>query len=73
MTLQEALGTNKKVARKGSDLWVQYFNPGTGPHKTLVGCSYFVTWDADLKELIFTTSIDLYPEEIFADDWEIVK
>lgn len=69
MTLEEALRTNKKVTRN-SDGWIQYFEGKTGPFSYLVDCSYFVIHEDNVNEY-FTTSLDLYPEDIFASDWRL--
>lgn len=72
MNLKQAMLTHKRVTRastQGSDF--QYFKPATGPHKNLVSCDYFVIYDID--DEYFSTSLDLYPEDILAYDWEIVK
>ena len=69
MTLQEALATYKKVNRKNNSGWYQYFPAKMGPHKDLVDCSYFVIDEEDGYDPFFSTSMDLYPEDIFSNDW----
>ncbi len=71
MTLQEALNTHKEVRRPSRYAGVQLYKAGTGPHKDLVDCSYFVIREFDETEAYFSTSLDLYPEDIFASDWEV--
>jgi hypothetical protein len=70
MTLQEVLLSGKKFKRSIWDEseWIEYFRPGTGPNKDLVGCDYFVLGNG---EHIFSTSLDLYAADILAEDWEI--
>lgn len=72
MTLIEALKTNQKVHRPhwGHDHYFQYFLPKTGPHADLVDCDYFVHTESGYEE--FSTSIDLYPQDIMAEDYVIV-
>lgn len=70
MKIQEALKTNKPIKRSNHiNAVIQYYEANTGPNAELVTCSYFMVCDDN--EWYFTTSLDLYPEDIFADDWEI--
>lgn len=72
MKLEDALKTGKPIKRTHhSNAVVQYFEPKTGPHSDLVDCSYFIVCEDDDNEWYFTTSLDLYPEDIFSDEWEI--
>jgi hypothetical protein len=74
MKLEEALKTNKPIKRPNHiNAIVQYFDAGTGPYCDLVGCSYFVVCDDGDNDWYFVTSLDLYPEDIFADNWEVVE
>jgi hypothetical protein len=67
MTIQEALHLNKYVKRPHWDSSFCHFQEGTGPFKDLVGCNYIVFIEDDLCQ--FSTSIDLYPEDIIATDY----
>lgn len=73
MNLKEALLTFKKVSRPhwGDKEYFQYFQTKTGPHKHLVDCDYFILTESG--EEFFSTSIDLYPEDLLADDYEVVN
>jgi len=74
MKIQEALQTFKNVKRsKYTGCAVRYFRGKEGPHADLVDCSYFMIKEDGDDSWYFSTSIDLYPEDILADDWEIVK
>jgi hypothetical protein len=66
MTLQEAVSSLKPFKRKDSLEVAQWYLGGTGPFKDLVECDYFVC------EGQFSTGIDLYASDIFADDWILV-
>lgn len=44
-----------------------YYLANTGPHKDLVDCDYFVIKEDG--EEFFSTSIDLYPEDLLAEDY----
>lgn len=70
MTIQEAIKSGKKFKRPKHDEASQYFESGTGPYSNDVGCDYFVFGEGSLA--MFSTSIDLYAEDILADDWELV-
>ena len=72
MTIQEAVQSNREVTLNGESSF-QYFEAGTGPHKTLVDCSYFVLKDYLDDEPYFSTSIDLYPEDLLSDKWRFVE
>lgn len=69
MTIQEAIKTKKPFRIKGKDGWEisQWFEGGKGPFKNLVDCDYF-THDGE-----FSTSIDLYADQVLSNEWEIVK
>ena len=74
MNIQEALKSGKKFKRPHMTNWsYQYFYPETGPYKDLVSCDYMVEYlfedDPQSVERVFSTSLDLYPEDILADDW----
>lgn len=71
MTIQEALKTHQPVKRPSWDNFVCYFRPKTGPFKDLVDCDYFVYYENGLEPM-FTTSIDLYGEELLATDYQVV-
>ena len=73
MKLEEALKTGKKIRRKCEPHYdtIRWCKSETGPHKDLVGCSYFMISDCFGEQ--FSTSLDLYPNDIFADDWEVVE
>jgi hypothetical protein len=67
MKLAEAMTSMKPFKRKRSSDWSQWYLGGTGPHKDLVDCDYFVHGG------LFSTSIDLYAEDILTDDWEVLE
>ena len=67
MTLKEALLSHKKFKRPQWDYWSCYYAPGTGPYKNLVVCSYFVIYQE--PEDMFSTSMDMYGEEVLAEDY----
>ncbi len=67
MTIQEALLTYKYFKRPMWDHKVCYFKAKTGPFHDLVDCDYFVT-NEDGEDR-FTTSLDVYGEEILATDY----
>ena len=73
MKLEEALKTNKKIIRKSdpNGSVIQWCKKDTDKYKGLVACSYFIL-NEDGKEF-FSTSVDLYPNELFADDWEVLE
>lgn len=68
MTLTQAMQTNLWVKRPQGEAFC-YFKAGTGPFTHLVHCDYFVLREG--SEESFSTSIDLYPEDIFASDYEL--
>lgn len=72
MNLVTAMKTYKKVTRPnwGGNYFV-YYPAGTGPHKTLVDCDYFVHTEEGIDS--FSTSIDLYAQDLVADDYLILK
>jgi hypothetical protein len=72
MKLQEAITSLKPFKRKDSSEWSQWYLGGTGPHKDLVDCDYFVH-DFQVHGGSFSTSIDLYASDILADDWVILE
>ena len=65
MTLQEVLKTKKRFKKQVEDDWIEYYENREGPYGSLVDCGYFVL------EGDFSTSLDLYREDILAEDWEI--
>lgn len=67
MTIQDALKLNKYVKRPHWDSSFCHFQGGTGPFKELVGCNYIVVIEDGIAN--FSTSIDLYPEDILATDY----
>lgn len=74
MTLREVLKSGRKFKRPHMEDWsYQYFQPETGPYKDLVSCDYMVEYmfEGDPKsfEKNFSTSLDLYPEDVLAEDW----
>lgn len=72
MTIQEAIKSGKKFTRKNQEGgWGCYYNQSTGPFDDLVDCDYFVFCEDNI--IVFSTSIDLYAEDILADDWEFVN
>ena len=73
MKLQDALKTNKYVARKSNQYGtnVKWCKSKTDKFKELVGCSYFIYIEDNEEH--FSTSLDLYPGDIFADDWIIIE
>lgn len=73
MNIIEAIKTSKKV-RRSNDYsgYVQYFTAGTGLSTSLVDCDYFMIEEEGTNEAYFSTSLDLYPEDILADDWEVI-
>lgn len=70
MTLQEAMLTNCFFKRP---TWVDkkicWYKAGTGPFRYTVTCDYFAI-DED-SSLDLNTSLDLYADEIFANDFEV--
>lgn len=72
MTLIEAMLSLKPFRRPDSLDASQYFLPNTGPYKDLVSCDYFVNYsninEKDM-DMDFSTSIDLYHDDITADDY----
>lgn len=66
MTIEEVIKSYKPFRRPHSDEVSQYFEGGTGPYGYF-GCDYFI------HSGVFSTSIDLYAEDIFADDWIVVE
>jgi hypothetical protein len=78
VTLHEALLSYKEFYRPSSpDETIQYYAPNTGPFRELVTCDYFIVRvrDSQGEEEYrnFQTSIDLYPEEILKDFWELYE
>lgn len=78
MTIQEALKTGKAVVRPNRQNIVAILHKaGTGPNFDLVDCDYFLINELDHEDKLcqwyFSTSLDLYPEDLFADDWEIYE
>lgn len=71
MTLIEAMKTNKYFKRPHWTDSICYFEPKTGPQKNLVDCDYFIVKEDSVEE--FSTSLDLYPEDISASDYELVE
>lgn len=70
MTLSEAMFSLRPFRRPHSLDAIQYFLPSTGPYKDLVSCDYFVVYYNNKHEdMEFSTSIDLYPEDIIANDY----
>lgn len=69
MTLIEAMNTHKPFKRPAWDGVLQLYPPGSGPYSGLVGCRYFVL--REYGEEMLLTSLDLYPEDIEADDYVI--
>lgn len=73
MTLKEVLLTHKPFTRPHwEDKSICYYAPGTGPFKTLVTCDYFVVYESGC-EPFFSTSLDLYGDEILAEDYELSR
>lgn len=74
MTLIEALKTNKPIKRpKHINPVIQYFEPNTGPDSDLVTCDYFRLREDGDNVWYFSTSVDLYPEDLFATDWSVYE
>lgn len=73
MNLKEAILTYKKVRRPHWDEndSFQYFKAKTGPYKELVDCDYLVLQESGVES--FSTSIDLYPEDILSEDYEVLE
>lgn len=69
MTLIEAIDSLKPFSRPhwGKDTHIQYCLPNTGPYKDTVDCDYFVVTEDSISS--FSTSLDLYPEDIKASDY----
>lgn len=61
MNFLEAMLTRRKFSRVDIYEEIQYFDKNTGPYQHLVGCDYFVI-DGE-----FSTSIDLYADELLGD------
>lgn len=73
MKLIEAMLSLKPFKRPHSFDTIQYFLPKTGPLADLVDCEYFVFYfDGNKAKPEFSTTIDLYLEDAFADDYELV-
>jgi hypothetical protein len=70
MNIQEALLTHKKVKRPSWDNYFIYYQAKTGPFKKLVDCDYFVYYEEG-SEPMFSTSIDLYADDLLANDFEV--
>lgn len=74
MKLSEVLKYGNKFARP-KDLpyeWYGYYQAGTGPHADL-HCDYIMFHQINASHLDeMSTSLDLYPEDILAEDWEII-
>lgn len=66
MKLTEVVLSKKPFRRKGQEECTQWFEAGNGPYKEVVACDYFVS------DGVFMTSIDLYAEDILADDYELL-
>lgn len=73
MKLEAALKSHTYVKRQHWDSCFCYYEAGTGPYSKegsgLVDCDYFVFIEDGIKT--FSTSIDLYAEDIMADDYII--
>jgi hypothetical protein len=67
MNIQEAIKSKKWFTRNGQT-FSRYYEAGTGPKKDLVSCDYFMHKE-DTEEY-FSTSIDLYPEDIVTSDYK---
>ncbi len=61
MNFIEAMLTRKKFSNKLVYEEIQYFDAKTGPYQYLVGCDYFII-DGE-----FSTSIDLYGDELLGE------
>lgn len=73
MKLIEAMLSLKPFKRPHSLDITQYFLSKTGPFANLVDCDYFVIYfDGNKDEPEITTALDLYPEDIMADDYELI-
>lgn len=70
VTLQEAMKSKKPFKNKNSDEYIVFQEAKTGSFKDLVDCSYFII-DCLGDHPYFSTSLDLYYEEILSDEWEI--
>lgn len=66
MTLQEAIKSGKPFRRSGQDEVCQYFKAGEGPYADKGLKSDYFLIDGE-----FSTSLDLYQEDILATDWEV--
>lgn len=74
MTIIQAMTNhlNQKITRPSwSGDYFVYYAPKTGPFQDLVDCDYFVFYEDGL-EPNFSTSIDLYPEDLMAQDYQII-
>jgi len=68
MNLHEAMRTHKYFKRPHWDLSkICWFNAQTGPYSELVSCDYFVIYEYGIET--FSTSLDLYAEDILANDY----
>lgn len=61
MNIIEAMLTRKKFSDVNVYEEIQYFDAKTGPYKHFVGCDYFII-DGE-----FSTSIDLYADELLGN------
>ena len=72
LTLNEAILSLKRFKREENDQYSQYFLSGTGPFKDILKCDYFsLDFDKDPSKGTLSTSIDLYPQDILAIDYEV--
>jgi len=80
MDLKTAIMSHKPFKRRGGENeYSQYFKAGTGPKSDVVDSEYFLhgftEFNGNLEYCfgLFSTSIDLYVEDIVANDWEILE
>ena len=73
MKLNDVLRLGNKFARPHQlpYEWYGYHDAGDGPFANL-GCIYIAHYDKDFEPQM-STSIDLYPEDILAEDWVIIN
>lgn len=71
MNLIDAINSEKPFFRPGDSEFTQWFKSGSGPFSYLVDCDYFV--HGDEVSGTFSTSIDLYKEQLEAIDYQVLE
>lgn len=79
MNLKNAIMSLRPFKRKKDESYSQYFEAGTGPEKEMTDSDYFIhdfiisKSDPKHSSGLFSTSIDLYADDVFAHDWEVYE